>query len=81
MTLESPAARAGQIARQILLFGRVIPREELVATINAITVDDVRSLARAIVNGSAPTLAAVGPTEGLISRDALAHRLGAVVPA
>ena len=36
MTLESPAARAGQLARQILIFGRVIPVDELVEKIDAI---------------------------------------------
>ena len=63
MTLESPAARAGQLARQILLFGRPIPIEELVAKIEAISVGAVRDLAGAIITGSAPTIAAGRPGE------------------
>ena len=47
MTLESPAARAGQLARQLLLFGRIIPPEELVARIEAIDATHVRDLAGA----------------------------------
>ncbi|MCB1488117.1 MAG: insulinase family protein, partial [Bauldia sp.] len=45
MTLESPAARAGQLARQLLLFGRIVTPEELIEKIEAIGVDDLRSLA------------------------------------
>jgi predicted Zn-dependent peptidase len=82
MTLESPAARAGQIARQMQLFGRIIPIEELVATIDAITVRAVRDLAGDIITGSVPTIAAVGPAKGLIRADKFAERLGAApVPA
>jgi predicted Zn-dependent peptidase len=76
MALESPAARAGQLARQMLLFGRVIPVEELVATIDAITVERVRALAEAIFGGSPPTLAAVGALDGLIDHDKVAERFG-----
>ena len=77
MTLESPSARAGQIARQILLFGRPIPVEELVAKIEAITVADVRRLAEEIFTGSPPTLASVGPVDGMLDRAHIAERFGA----
>ena len=80
MTLESPAARAAQIARQMLLFGRIIPIEELVATIDAISVGAVRDLAGAIMTGSAPTIATVGPAKGLVRSEVLADRLGAPTP-
>jgi len=76
MTLESPAARAGQIARQLLLFGRVIPTEELVEKIESIGVDDIRSLATKIFTGSSPTLAAVGAINGMIEHAEVASRLG-----
>src|SRR5690606_3051189 len=69
MTLESPAARAGQLARQLLLFGRVIPPEELVAKIEAITATEVRALAGRFLGGSPPTLATVGPAQGMPRRD------------
>ena len=76
MTLESPAARAGQMARQLLLFGRLIPVDELVARVEAISVEDVRDLAGRIFGGSAPTLATVGPVNGMIERDRIAERFG-----
>ena len=76
MTLESPAARAGQIARQLLLFGRLIPQEELIERIEAITVADIRALADHIFRGSEPTLATVGPANGSMDRDRIVDRLG-----
>jgi predicted Zn-dependent peptidase len=81
MTLESPAARAGQLARQMMIYGRVIPVDEVVAKIDAITLGQVRDLAGAIIQGSAPTIAAVGPSKGLLNADKLADRFGARVPA
>jgi predicted Zn-dependent peptidase len=81
MTLENPAARAGQLARQLLLFGRHIPTAELVSRINAISVSDVRKLADEIFTGSALTLASVGALGGLMSYDNLTARLGARAPA
>ncbi len=76
MTLESPAARAGQLARQLLLFGRVIPPEELVQRVEAISVADLRDLASRIFRGRAPTLATVGPANGMMGLDAISARLG-----
>jgi predicted Zn-dependent peptidase len=77
MTLESPAARAGQLARQMLLFGRPIPVEELAGRIDAITVEELRKLAGDIVTGSSPTVTAVGPLDGMMTREQVAERLGA----
>ncbi len=76
MTLESPAARAGQLARQLLLFGRIISPDELVARIEAIEASHVRELAARIFGGS-PTLASVGPVNGMIDRERIAARFGA----
>jgi predicted Zn-dependent peptidase len=81
MILESPSARAGQIARQIAIYGRIIPLQELVATIDAIPLRAVRDLAGALITGSAPTIAAVGPSKGLVQAEVLAERLGGRVPA
>jgi predicted Zn-dependent peptidase len=76
MTLESPAGRAGQIARQMLLFGRTIPTDELVQKINAIDVRTLRALAEEIFTGEMPTLAAVGALDGMMDRDQVIARLG-----
>ncbi len=81
MALESPIARAGQLARQLMVFGRVVPVEELVAKIDAVTVADARRLAGAMFTETAPTLAAIGPVGSLIEYDRVAARLGAPAPA
>lgn len=79
MTLESPAARAGQLARQLLLFGRIIPPDELVARIETIDAEQVRELARRLFGGP-PTLASVGPVKGMLGRDRIVERFGAHRP-
>ena len=63
MAMESPASRAGQIARQILLFGRPIPNDELMERLDALSVERIRDLAGRIFYDSMPTLTAVGPVE------------------
>jgi predicted Zn-dependent peptidase len=80
MGLESSARRAEQMARHILAFGRVIPREEIVAAIDAITVEDVSRVALAMLE-TPPTVSAVGPVRKLMRADAVAERLGARAPA
>ena len=78
MTLENPAARAGQIARQILLFGRHHPGRGAGRSASTRSrVDDIRQLAEEIITGSRPTLAAVGPLDGLMSAEKVAERFGA----
>ncbi len=76
MTLESPSARAGQMARHMQLFGRVIPMDEVVAKVEEVTVDKARALAGEIFTGTTPTLASIGPIDGLLSVDDVASRLG-----
>jgi predicted Zn-dependent peptidase len=76
MTLESPAGRAGQLARQILLFGRPLSFEEQVAKIDAVTAEDVRRLAAKLFTRGTPTIAAVGPVAGLIDSGRISARLG-----
>lgn len=65
MSLESPAARAGQLARQLLLFGRPITNEELMDRLNALTIDRLSELSDTLFSGSEPTLAALGPIDTL----------------
>jgi predicted Zn-dependent peptidase len=58
--LETPGGRVEQLARQVLTFGRVIPRDEIAARIDAVTAQDVRAAALDVL-ASPPTLAMVGP--------------------
>jgi predicted Zn-dependent peptidase len=64
MALESPIARAGQIGRQILMHGRPLGLEEMVAKVEAVTEADIAATAAEIL-GSRPTLAAIGPIGAL----------------
>ncbi|HEX5325399.1 MAG TPA: pitrilysin family protein, partial [Acetobacteraceae bacterium] len=45
MSLESTGSRCEQLARQLQVFGRVIPTAETVARINAVTIEDVQRAA------------------------------------
>ena len=49
MALESSEARLGQIARQMLAYGRPIPLEEIVAKVDAVTVASARAAGRALI--------------------------------
>ena len=63
MSLESSSTTAEIMARQMLLFKRVIPTEEIVQKIEAITADDLERLAQKIFT-SAPTYALLGCNGG-----------------
>lgn len=73
--LESPSARAEQIARQMLAFGRVLTREEIVEKIDRLTVAEIRD-AGAVALRSPPTVAAIGPIGKVYSPDRVSERLG-----
>jgi predicted Zn-dependent peptidase len=65
MSLESPSARAGQLARQQILWGRPIHMQETVDRINAITARRVQDVAEQIFTSGSPTLAGIGPIGNL----------------
>ena len=65
MSLESPSSRAGQLARQQILWGRTIPLQETVERINRITADRVKQVARQILDAGNVSLAGIGPVDKL----------------
>jgi predicted Zn-dependent peptidase len=65
MSLESPSARAGQIARQQILWGRPIPLQETVERIGRITAQRVKDIAEQIFSTGDISLAGIGPIGGL----------------
>jgi predicted Zn-dependent peptidase len=75
MALESSGARAEQIARQIIAYGRPIPLDEVAAKIEAVTVDSARAAGRALMSRSRPAVAALGPGRGLESAATIADSL------
>ncbi|MGV8853758.1 MAG: M16 family metallopeptidase [Devosia sp.] len=75
MSLESPSARAGQLARQQILWGRPIPMQETVDRINAITARRVQDIAEQIFTMGTPTLAGIGPIGNLADIEAIGEHL------
>ncbi|WP_094462291.1 M16 family metallopeptidase [Pannonibacter phragmitetus] len=80
MALESPAARAGQIARQMLIHGRTLSLEEVSQRINAVTAESVRRVASDIFTSSQPTLTGLGPIGKMMTLDEMQQRLSGPVP-
>jgi predicted Zn-dependent peptidase len=75
MALESSGARAEQLARQIIAYGRPIPLEEIVAKVEAVTVESARQAGRALIGRNRPAVAALGPSRGLESAATIAETL------
>ena len=75
MALESSEARLGQLARQMLAYGRPIPLDEIVAKVEAVTVESARAAGVALIGRSPPAIAALGPGNGLESTAAIAESL------
>ncbi len=72
--LESPGARAQQLARQVFVYGRPQTLEEMTARIERIDVQDVRRAGAAML-ASAPTLAALGRVGKVMSAEKVARRV------
>jgi predicted Zn-dependent peptidase len=75
MSLESPSSRAGQLARQQILWGRPIPLQETVERINRITADRVKLIASQIFDTDKVSLAGIGPVAKLPDYKTIAGQL------
>jgi predicted Zn-dependent peptidase len=76
IALESSSARAEQLARQLITHGRPIPVEEVVAKVDAVTVESARAAGRALIGRGRPALAVLGPGRGLERVASIAESLG-----
>ena len=74
MSAESASSRASQIARQLLLFGRPIAKEELMERLSALTVERLTDLSARLFS-TTPTIAAVGPVGTLAPYEAIRDAL------
>jgi len=74
MSAESASSRASQIARQILLFGRPIAKEELMERLGALTIDRLTDLSGRLFS-TKPTVTAVGPIGTLPHYEAISDAL------
>lgn len=75
MALESSGERVGQLARQMMIHGRPIPVGELVAKVDAVTVDSARAAGRALLGRGQLATAMLGPGSGLESATTIAQSL------
>jgi predicted Zn-dependent peptidase len=75
MALESCSARAEQMARHILSYGRLLTADELIARIDAVSVETTRDAARGLLGRSRPAVAALGSGRGLETAAACAEGL------
>ncbi|WP_425907451.1 M16 family metallopeptidase [Nitrobacter sp. TKz-YC02] len=75
MALESCSARAEQLARHMLVYGRPQGVPELMARIDAVSVDSTRDAARVLLARSRPAVVALGSGRGLDSAVAFAEGL------
>ena len=76
MSLESTGSRCEQLARQMQVFGRILPTAESVARLNAVDLDAIRRVATRIFGGK-PTLATVGPAANVPKLPDIIDRLAA----
>lgn len=74
MSRETTSSRCEQVAQHMLVYGRVMPVDEIVANVDAVDADAVRRVARRLLE-TKPTLTAVGPLSRLESYDSIRGRL------
>ncbi len=75
--LESSSARAEQIARQIMIFDRVIPRQEMIEKIDRLSLADVRAAGASLLR-TPPTVAILGATAKAPGAAEISARLAGV---
>lgn len=76
MSLESSGSRCEQLARQLLIHGRVLPVAELIEKVDAVDAAALRRFAERVMRGGAPALAALGPVATLAGYDTIAAKFG-----
>ncbi len=74
MSLESTSSRCEQLARQMMVFGRPLPVEEVVGHIEEVTAATIHAATERLFAGP-PTLAALGPIGSVESLEEIKARL------
>jgi predicted Zn-dependent peptidase len=79
MSLESSGSRAEQLARQVMLFDRLVEPAELVKRVDAVTPEGIRVFAERLLAGKPPSVAIVGAGRkaAAFARQALGDRKAA----
>lgn len=60
MALEATTSRMEQLGRQLLVFKRVIPVEEMVENVESVAESDIASIAQGMLSVKAPSIATIG---------------------
>ncbi len=60
MSLESSGSRVEQVARQTLIHNRIVPADELVARVDAVTAADIRDFAQRMITAKPASAVIVG---------------------
>ena len=74
MSLESSSSTVDILARQLLIFNRIIPVAEMVANIEKVTIADIKKVAREIF-ASKPTYTLLGDIDTYMEYDDLINKL------
>jgi len=77
MGLENPSNRAERLARMVQIWGRVPEIDEVVARIDAVTLDDLRAFATDTIARAPAAMALYGPVAQAPSLEALSQRRAA----
>jgi predicted Zn-dependent peptidase len=77
MGLESCFAQSEELARQLLVFNRRIPPEEIIAKIDAVDEAAIRRVGARLMEGAKPTLTALGPVTKLPPLEQVERRFNA----
>ena len=76
MSLESTSSRCEQLARQMMVFGRPLPIDEVISNIEAVDVNHVKRAAQRLTS-SLPTFTALGPVSQIENFERVSERLKA----
>jgi predicted Zn-dependent peptidase len=76
MSMESSASRCEQLAKQTLIYDRVIPNQELIDAIDTVDTGAVQRVMGRLTASGGLSLAALGPIEQLESYDRLGAKFG-----
>ncbi|MFN3401518.1 MAG: M16 family metallopeptidase [Ferrovibrio sp.] len=76
MSLESSGARIEQLGSQMLLFGRPLNIDDVLASVDRVDAAAVRKVAERVMREAPPAVAALGPVKQLESYDRFAARFG-----
>jgi predicted Zn-dependent peptidase len=74
MSRETTSSRCEQVAQHMLVYGKVMTVDEIVAKVDAVDADSVRRVARRLLEAK-PTLTAIGPLSKLESYESIRGRL------